>query len=412
MHVENPYAFMSRSSSIPTISRHTKRKTTSSISTTSSIPPQVHLQHWVFSGFMMVGYILGTGALVLPSAMASLGYVVGMVVCVMFALLSIYVGIILGRTRNNFYPECRSYKMLARACVGPRFELSLEYLTCLNWFMTMALYVLTAVKAFQSAFYWTHICGYYWGLGVVAVMVPFMFIQNMKEMEWLAALSDGAAIIILVMTLVLLTQGSDTPSDHVHHVWPPHENFLDAYNPVSSFVFAYQGQSIFLEIMAEMKEPGKWPQSVYLSHTIMGTSYAITALVGYYFKGSDVPAFLPDGIENGPGKIVVNLLVAYHVLVAYIINNVTLCDMLKRRYFTGAETPLYKHVSLGCALLLAAYLLTNIIPFFEDMVNIIGAMCGSPMMIGLPPLFYFFALRAKGEPMGRSSSSLISPSGM
>lgn len=50
---------------------------------------------------------------------------------------------------TRYYPECLSYKHLARKCVGRKFEKGLEFLTCINWFMTMALYILTAVEAFQ-----------------------------------------------------------------------------------------------------------------------------------------------------------------------------------------------------------------------------------------------------------------------
>mmetsp|Transcript_21518 Transcript_21518/g.43205 ORF Transcript_21518/g.43205 Transcript_21518/m.43205 type:complete len:439 (-) Transcript_21518:63-1379(-) len=364
------------------------------------VPPEDR-QHWVFASFMAVGYILGTGVLVLPSAMANLGYFLGLVTCITFAFLSTYVGLLLGRLRNNFHPECLSYKMLSRKCVGPQFERGLEFLTCINWFMSMALYILTAVKSFQAAFYWTHVCGYYWGLICVALMTPCMLIRNLKTMEWMAAISDGAAILIIIVVLTLLAaQDEDSPSSHTHYIWPPKESFLEAYNPISSFIFAYQGQSIFLEIMAEMRDPKEWPKSVFLSHFLMASCYGATAVIGYYYKGNDVPAFLPDGLKNGAGKTVVNLLVAYHVLVAYIINNVPLVAMLKRRYMSGADTPLQKHFGLSMVLLLSSYLMTNLIPFFEDMVSIIGAMCGAPLMLGLPPMFYYYSLRERGLKMG------------
>lgn len=67
----------------------------------------------------------------------------------------------------------------------------------------------------------------------------------------------------------------------------------------------------------------------------------------------------------------------------------------------GSKTIWWKHFLLSFTLLWAAWLLTNLIPFFEDMVSIIGAMCGSPIMLGLPPLFYYYAVKAKGDQMSR-----------
>jgi len=298
--------------------------------------------------------------------------------------------------------------MLARKCVGVRFEYALEFLTCINWFMTMALYILTAVEAFQAAFSFK-MCGYYWGLVCLVLLTPCMLIETMKSMEWMAAISDAAAIMIIILVLALIaSEDQDLPSDHKHNVWPKHSDFLTSYNPISSFLFAYQGQSIFLEVMSEMKNPREWPKSVYFSHTLMATAYGITAVVGYYYKGNDVPAYLPSGLKDGPAKTVVNLLVAYHVLVAYIINNVPLAAMLKRRYMKGAETSRAKHFVLSFVMLVGAWMLTNLIPFFKDMVSIIGALCGSPIMIGLPPLFYYYALKERGRAMGKVDLAVCS----
>ncbi len=331
--------------------------------------------------------------------MIGLGYVLGIATAIIFAFISMYIGLLLGRLRNDYHPDCVSYKQLADRCVGPKFENALEFLTCINWFITMALYILTAVESFQSGFK-TTFCGYYWGLLCVVILTPFMLCENMKSIEWFATVSDLCAIIIIVLVLALLsTQGPDQPSDHQHNMWPPHESYLDAYNPISSFIFAYQGQSIFLEVMAEMSQPRDWPKSVYLSHGIMAISYSITAFVGYYYKGNDVPAFLPSALKDGPGKTAINLLVAYHVLVAYIMNSIPLTAMLKRRYMQGDKTPWYKHFALSWMLLLGAWLLTNLIPFFSDLVSIIGALCGSPIMLGLPPLFFYYSVKQRGQQM-------------
>lgn len=358
--------------------------------------------HYMFAAFLIVGYILGTGVLVLPYAMVKLGYVMGFAVSLLFALISSYIGVLMGRLRNDFFPQCLSYKMLARHCVGPRLESALEFLTCINWFMSMALYILTAVKAFEAATgtrRW--MCVFEWGLVAVALLVPTLCLTNLKSIEWLATASDAAAILILCLVLGLLASeggAAGASSRGEHSVWPPGDTpFLDAYNSISAFLFAYQGQSIFLEVMAEMREPRQWPLSIYLSHTIMATCYSITAFVGYYYLGDAAPAFLPAVLREGWLKTVVNLLLAFHVLVAYVINNIPLCAMLKRRYLKGAETPLYQHYALSLAMLAFAWLLTNVIPFFADMVSIIGALCGSPIMMGLPPLFYFRAMRAAGR---------------
>ncbi|GAB5373194.1 hypothetical protein AAMO2058_001729400 [Amorphochlora amoebiformis] len=190
----------------------------------------------------------------------------------------------------------------------------------------------------------------------------------------------------------------------MNRVLPPQEGFLKAYNPVSSFIFAYQGQTVFLEIMSEMKNTGDWPKALWLGQGIMIPAYTLTAALGYYFKGSGVPAFLPSALDDGPLKIIISLLVAYHVLAAYLLNNVAMVRLLKAEYFTYRETDsenyrLFKHWTLCVVICAFAWLIAELVPFFGDLVTIIGAVTGSPVMFALPPLFYYLALKQKGVEM-------------
>jgi hypothetical protein len=77
------------------------------------------------------------------------------------------------------------------------------------------------------------------------------------------------------MVLAKIAQQGQVPNV-VHHAMPPHENFWDGYNPVSAFVFAYEGQAVFLEIMNEMKEPKDWPKAAVLGSGLMIPIYTIT----------------------------------------------------------------------------------------------------------------------------------------
>lgn len=57
---------------------------------------------------------------------------------------------------------------------------------------------------------------------------------------------------------------------------------------ISSFIWAFMGQSLFLEIMAEMKQPKEFEKSLVASNSVMFAVYICTAIIGYYYKGSDV----------------------------------------------------------------------------------------------------------------------------
>jgi hypothetical protein len=61
---------------------------------------------------------------------------------------------------------------------------------------------------------------------------------------------------------------TEHPEEPLTSFWPPSGpewGVLARYGGVASFVFAYQGQSMFLEIMKEMRQPAEFDKSVFVS---------------------------------------------------------------------------------------------------------------------------------------------------
>ena len=71
-------------------------------------------------------------------------------------------------------------------------------------------------------------------------------------------------------------------------------------------LFAFQGQSVFLEIMREMKQPQRFGLAVQLANASMALLYGIAIAIGYGARGSAVAAFLPDSMLEGPAKVCIS----------------------------------------------------------------------------------------------------------
>ncbi len=357
-------------------------------------------QHWFFAGLVTVGHILGTGVLALPFALKSLGFYLGAFVCVIFGLYGGYMGLILGRVRNRFYPECTSYYAVAERVSGPALSNAFKVITAATWFFVSALYLLVAVNALRAAYPNDTMCGYSWSGIFAAVLLPAFLLRTMKSIEWLVLLSDLSIVIVVMGILIQLGRDGRDPSTKTNK-HPPHEDFWDAYNPISSFVFAYQGQAIFLEIMGEMKQPRDWPWALWTGQCLMAPLYTITAITAYYYLGEATPAYLPAALKDGPLKKGLNLLVAYHVLVGYVINNVALLRLIKTEWMSGGKTSRMAHWTVCFVICAVAWLIANLIPFFGDLVSIIGAITGGPILFGGPALFYALAMKQKGYSLSR-----------
>jgi vesicular inhibitory amino acid transporter len=249
---------------------------------------------------LMIGVIMGTGVMGLPAAMAKLGWVLGVGSIVVFGLFSAYAALLLSHTRNTHYPQVNSFADLATEVVGPRFGALTRVLIVANWASLLPYYLMAAVSSIESAsravpaldldFFGAavdlpdvHLCYWQWALVLMAVLLIPLQIRTLGSLSGLAAVSDAAVVFALLLMLgtfatmpmpearalayANVTAAGDCADSglwcavsNAAHVagtktslWPAADaTFLDAYGSFSSFIFAFQGHSIFLEVMGQM----------------------------------------------------------------------------------------------------------------------------------------------------------------
>jgi amino acid permease len=113
---------------------------------------------------------------------------------------------------------------------------------------------MAASSSLVSAFKSWQLCYWQWaGFLMIVTIFPLQF-RTLHSLAFLSTISDVIVIICLgVILVVLVTSGRR--EDAVTTIWPPADvSFLEAYGSLSSFVFAFQGHSMFLEIMREMRD--------------------------------------------------------------------------------------------------------------------------------------------------------------
>ena len=112
---------------------------------------------------------------------------------------------------------------------------------------------------------------------------------------------------------------------------------------------------------------------------------------------SGPPSFLFDAIPEGISRQVAGLLLWGHVAVSYAINCQALCSSVDRylvlRYLPNENNswfgdPGRRWLALTFGVALASYLVSNAIPFFKDLVALIGALTSVPLTLTLPTLLH------------------------
>lgn len=382
---------------------------------------------WSMTAMMIVGEVLGTGILGLPKAAATLGWALTVATLLSFGFFSSYSGTLLARLKNDFFPEAESYADMARETVGGRFASFTRFLIVGNWVLLLPYYVVAAGSSISNVAgsLGDGICGYEWTLIFVCCALPFTQFTTLKGVSYLATLSVIAIIVATVMLGVAIVRDADDPNGanitdssfgagtSFGPVFPsdqtPFRNFFSFYAAFSSFVFAYQGQDIFTELIDDMRDTKEASKAVKVSYYFMTVTYAAIVVTAYGSDGPSVEGFLPDALHSGPAKVITNALIAFHVLVAYVITGNLTVQVFYKWMFRSLPLELaslgtwvqgvqvrLRWLLLTFLLLAFSYVLANVVPAFSALQALIGALAGAPIVFGFPPLFYLLAHRQAG----------------
>ena len=347
---------------------------------------------WPMSSMIMVGEIMGTGILGLPFACSRLGWILGLAASVLFGLTAIYSGVLLARVRNDFFPEATSYADLAHLMVGPVFGSFTRGAIIVTWALLLPYYLLCITNSLLLAFPRAPLCFWQWTLVVEACLLVPLQLRSLHLISYLSAASVAAMVI--AVALILGSLACDTSGAGGHSLWPAADtSFLQKYSNAGTFIFAYQGQSMFLEIMREMRLPRHFSRAVLTANGAMVLTYTLAVVVGYGARGDRVAGFLPDSLDEGPLRAIVAALLSFHVADAYIITGQPLHRTLHLAAFPAtadaagaAAAAHWLCVTVG--MLCFSFVVANAIPFFDDFQNLLGTLTGTPILFGWPAFFY------------------------
>ena len=374
--------------------------------------PHVHRCSWFRAAVLLVAEVLGAGVLALPSGFATLGWVLGIASCLLFAATAIYAGFLLAAVRNYMVPKAVSYYDLARTLVGPRFGVCTRFFILSTWALLLPYYIIACANAAkESIFKNTNLCDYHVSLIVSALLLIPLQVRSLHKISYAATLSSffSCCMIFTACASLMSQQASPTSAAsaalsvqvssgfNATPIWPdlsasPTE-ILDLYGGFSKIIFAYQGQSLFCEIMREMRDARQFTLSVTSANSLMMVVYLLVNIVANIARGRDVPGFLPAAMSDSWPRSLVCAFVAYITGCSYIITG----QPLHRTILLSVAPQAARNGGFRCrvvwffitsSMLLLSYLIANAIPFFADFQNLLGALTGAPIVFAWPALFF------------------------
>jgi len=170
----------------------------------------------------------------------------------------------------------------------------------------------------------------------------------------------------------------------------------------SKIAFAYAGQFLYLEIIAEMEKPKDFPLAFVLAGPYQVGMYLLSACVGYYYKGQKAQGLIINFIPANGWLRFAALLLFIHMIITYLIKATVLARAFHRVWSPKNLNDTSKRGKIEwfistLVVLISFMIIANSIPFFDSLTGLIGAI-SVPISSWLLPIIYF-ALDTQKQPV-------------
>ncbi|KAL4866979.1 hypothetical protein BDV12DRAFT_172146 [Aspergillus spectabilis] len=357
---------------------------------------------WKRLTIVLIVEAIALGSLSLPSTFATLGMVAGVICTVGLGLLAIYTSYVVGQVKLKF-PLVHHYPDAGKLMFG---RVGYEII---NVMLILQLLFLTGSHTLTGAIAWINItqsdvCSVVFAV-VSAVILFFLAVPpSFTEMAILGYI-DFASIIIAIGITIIATgiESTDAPgglSAVPWSAWPKEDiTFTDAFISLTNIIFAYSFAMCQFSFMDEMHTPSDYVKSIWTLGLTEIVIYTVTGAVVYAFVGVDVqsPALLSAGHLMSRIAFGVALPV---IFISGSINTVVAGRVVHGRIFK--DSPIrFINTTMGWVTWLAliavgtviAFIIAEVIPFFNDLLSISSSLFISGFTFYLPALMWFMLIR-------------------
>ena len=361
----------------------------------------------------MIADIVGVGVLSLGEAVAQLGWGLGAFMLIAMFPLNVCTGIMLWRA-HFVYPSSVTYSGLVKKALGKKVSKIFSLLWYVYIFSFLGDFLLSSGKTLGMIFYDKRICLPTW-----SAIAAFGMIIPLHQLRTLSSLSGVVLINVVTITMALLitlgylwSQGSAPMNDEAASkmMWQtvgtttaidPSISFNAFFRASATMLFAYSGQFLYVEMMAEMVEPEKFPRAFLYTGPYQVGVYAAVAFTGYAYIGSDVSGFITNVLPFGSLYRSSAFFLFLHMIVTYLVKGTVVARALhyqidKARINDTDLTSRFEYFSITLIVMICAYLLAMVIPFFDLLTALIGSLFSPVICFIIPCLIYMKAMKAQG----------------
>ncbi|KAE8306362.1 neutral amino acid permease [Aspergillus transmontanensis] len=344
---------------------------------------------WWQCGLLMICESVSLGVLSLPAAVATLGFVPGVILIVGLGILALYTGYNIGLFRQR-YPHIQSLADAGEILLG-RFGRELfglgQFLFCI---FVMGSHILT-FRVMMNTITEHGTCSIVFSVVGMLISMVLSIPRTMKGMTWVS-FASFLSIFGAVMITMISVGVQDHPDRVIHAT--VETNLYTGFQAVSNIVFAYCAHVAFFGLIAEMENPKDFNKSLIMLQSFEICLYLTAAVVIYYYVGTDVAS--PALTSAGP----VMKKVAYGIAIPTIVGAGVVNGHigLKYIYFRACRKSDLLHsrswksvsiwLALGLTCWVVAWIISEGIPVFSNLNSLISALFASWFSYGLSGIYW------------------------
>jgi amino acid permease len=365
---------------------------------------------WSTAGWLMVADVVGAGVMALSTAFGNVGWFWGFLSSTAWFIANMYVGIIILECRTQ-WPHAHSFMDLSYFAFGYRAKQITGFAVYSLLAFILGDYILIMGECLQRTFYDSGVCPVIWTFIAMIFLLPLMqyrLLANVRILLYFNVVTILLAVFITLIQLTVIGQtGTLTMTGGTTEFIASNMTFKSFTHAQSLNSFAYSGVFVYLEIISEMKEPQQFKKSLLcLSGPFQYVLYLTVGAWGYAFLGSSANGLLVGNIPKGVTYRLASIALFIHILFTYLVKGIVLARALHRFVSPSSlnDFTVQGHITyaLVTAFILAfTFVIANLVPFFDDLTALIGALQMPLIGFIMPFLYVLKARKYSGKKTGK-----------
>ncbi|KAL0933502.1 N amino acid transport system protein 1 [Colletotrichum truncatum] len=353
---------------------------------------------WWQGGIVLIAETVSLGILSLPSVLATVGLVPGIILILIMSFLSTYSGVVLAEFRKE-YPFVQNFgdavEVMGKSIgMGRVFQEVFGWAQVIFQVFVMGSHLLTWTICMNTLTN-SSTCTIVWAVVGLAVFAVLNFPRTLKYTSWMSMAS--CISITLAMLITLGDVAAERPIGSGSIDITRQLGFTGAFLAVTNIAISFSSHSCFFSVIGEFKKPEDWPKALALLQIVDTTLYLLAAIVIYVFVGPDVPSPALSAAGSKTMRkaiwgiaiptIVIAGVIYGHVAAKYIFSRMfrNTKHMIRRTKLSGIVW-----IAIVIGIWAISMVIAESIPVFNSLLGLICALFASWFSYGLPGIFWLW----------------------